>query len=699
MSHRKAKSESQKTAVPQIGSNPLSERSATSKFADNRPEAVAQRKLQEMANKSPQVEQTGQSQDMANAFSSVAPVQKKNNNTGLPDQLKSGIENLSGYSMDDVKVHRNSDKPAQLNAHAFAQGTEIHLASGQEKHLPHEAWHVVQQKQGRVKPTVQMKNNPSAKAKKGVNINDDPGLEKEADIMGAKAAQNSEEKTSGNTLQKKKLKTTASPGQLKKKTDLTPGVLNMIGESHNDYPNKNARAYDATKIKEKLGQGVKYYQEGSLKTKKSNKDFSDPVDLRVEQIISFTQEHCTRLVPKLKAINLSKLDLEISEIEEGKEAVAETVKELTPSIMSEDFDEDIVIEAIKSKNFSIDKLEILSKVKTWNTEIVDPDDKYEENFDAVSDALDMVIFQKQKELSSQGSLVFASSEIDTGKRILMNEMDNFYESFNLRLPTILKVYLHLKHERHYANSANHFEFDVAKIPGVLAAWKEIRLLLDHIRTVYRTGDGKLLKAAILQALEVLNELLKALDSGMAEGKKNRHEDDVRQHRSEAMHHAAQTLHGKNIAWKVGDFHVDDIFGMEEMGIIETDYAYITKQDFAAKYYDKTEMQSFTGSHDVLKEQEEREVEDRAIYSSADQILADPEKMKIAMSNEPNWDAIFGSIEHLDLSNLITNATGIIVDAILKGKIPKLKSISISKQSMTPDLNGKLIGHGIEVNLV
>jgi hypothetical protein len=91
------------------------------------------------------------------------------------------MENLSGMSLDDVKVHRNSDKPAQLQAHAYAQGNDIHLASGQEKHLPHEAWHVVQQKQGRVKPTVQMKGN--------VNINDDAGLEKEADMMGAKAVQ------------------------------------------------------------------------------------------------------------------------------------------------------------------------------------------------------------------------------------------------------------------------------------------------------------------------------------------------------------------------------------------------------------------------------------------------------------------------------------------------------------------------------
>ncbi len=105
------------------------------------------------------------------------PIQKKNN-TGLPDQLKSGIESLSGIDISDVKVHYNSSQPAQLNAHAYAQGNQIHVAPGQEKHLPHEAWHVVQQKQGRVKPTKQFKGK--------VNINDDVGLEKEADVMGDK---------------------------------------------------------------------------------------------------------------------------------------------------------------------------------------------------------------------------------------------------------------------------------------------------------------------------------------------------------------------------------------------------------------------------------------------------------------------------------------------------------------------------------
>lgn len=112
----------------------------------------------------------------------TAQLQEKpaSNNTGMPDNLKSGIENLSGIDVSDVRVHYNSSKPAQMNAHAYAQGTDIHMAPGQEKHLAHEAWHTVQQKQGRVKPTTSVN---------GAAVNDNVGLETEADVMGAKAMQ------------------------------------------------------------------------------------------------------------------------------------------------------------------------------------------------------------------------------------------------------------------------------------------------------------------------------------------------------------------------------------------------------------------------------------------------------------------------------------------------------------------------------
>ena len=148
-------------------------------------------------------------------------LQKKVNNTGLPDNLKSGIENLSGHAMDDVKVHYNSNKPAQLNAHAYAQGSEIHLASGQEKHLPHEAWHVVQQKQGRVKPTMQMKGK--------VPINDDAGLEKEADVMGASALATTEVAQRTETDSKhQSVDLSVSVKQLKRENAIANGVTHLV---------------------------------------------------------------------------------------------------------------------------------------------------------------------------------------------------------------------------------------------------------------------------------------------------------------------------------------------------------------------------------------------------------------------------------------------------------------------------------------
>lgn len=150
-------------------------------FADMRPEAVRQHKLQHAAQNSAQAQHMGQLQQVMQqkAATGTGTPQAAPNHTGLPDGLKAGIESLSGHSMNDVKVHYNSSQPAQLQAHAFAQGTQIHVAPGQERHLPHEAWHVVQQKQGRVKPTRQLMGK--------VPVNDDAGLEKEADRMGAKA--------------------------------------------------------------------------------------------------------------------------------------------------------------------------------------------------------------------------------------------------------------------------------------------------------------------------------------------------------------------------------------------------------------------------------------------------------------------------------------------------------------------------------
>jgi Domain of unknown function (DUF4157) len=107
-----------------------------------------------------------------------APDAGQPNRTGLPDSLKSGLEGISGIDLSDVRVAYDSPRPATLNALAATEGSRIHLAPGQERHLAHEAWHVVQQKQGRVGVTA---------TDRGESFNDDRALEREADTMGVLA--------------------------------------------------------------------------------------------------------------------------------------------------------------------------------------------------------------------------------------------------------------------------------------------------------------------------------------------------------------------------------------------------------------------------------------------------------------------------------------------------------------------------------
>ncbi|MEB3293717.1 MAG: DUF4157 domain-containing protein [Synechococcales bacterium] len=117
--------------------------------------------------------------------SSLAPVlhdilHQPSHSAALPEAIRTGVEGLSGIALDQVRVHYNSPQPARIAAHAYTQGTDIHLAPGQEQQIAHEVWHVVQQAQGRVHPT-----NPGSQ--NAVTI--DRPLEQEADRMGSQIAQ------------------------------------------------------------------------------------------------------------------------------------------------------------------------------------------------------------------------------------------------------------------------------------------------------------------------------------------------------------------------------------------------------------------------------------------------------------------------------------------------------------------------------
>ena len=140
--------------------------------------------LQSTASGAPaqRVEETAQTQSLSTSAQSTP----RSSGAALPDRLQANIEAMSGHSLTGVRVFRQSSEPAQLKAHAFTRGTDIHLAPGQDQHLAHEAWHVVQQLDGRVQADSSVA---------GVAINTSPALENEADKMGQRALSGSVEAT------------------------------------------------------------------------------------------------------------------------------------------------------------------------------------------------------------------------------------------------------------------------------------------------------------------------------------------------------------------------------------------------------------------------------------------------------------------------------------------------------------------------
>ncbi len=108
-------------------------------------------------------------------------------NNKIPEEVQSKMENVFQADFSEVNIQQNSEEAKNMGAYAFTKGNEIHFAAGQynpeseegQELLGHELSHVVQQRDGDVKPTTQ---------EEGMPVNEDATLEKEADDMGKKAA-------------------------------------------------------------------------------------------------------------------------------------------------------------------------------------------------------------------------------------------------------------------------------------------------------------------------------------------------------------------------------------------------------------------------------------------------------------------------------------------------------------------------------
>lgn len=125
-------------------------------------------------------------QQLLNPRNMNAP-QERASATGIPGPVLTKMEQAFKTDFSTVRVHANSTYARTIGALAYTRGNDIHFAPGKynpetrqgQELLGHELAHRFQNGQERVRPTTQIK---------GLPVNDNPGLEKQANCLGRRAA-------------------------------------------------------------------------------------------------------------------------------------------------------------------------------------------------------------------------------------------------------------------------------------------------------------------------------------------------------------------------------------------------------------------------------------------------------------------------------------------------------------------------------
>jgi len=419
--------------------------------------------------------------------------------------------------------------------------------------------------------------------------------------------------------------------QRKEKQELQEGVFNMIGETHTDYPNENARMYESRQIRRAMGEGVKYFTENMLKTTVDDTDYADPIHLRLEQIIAFAKEHCAILIPKLKDFSNVSLEEQSKQETVLNQDAGKIIDEIIEMLKGDQSAEEVA-KTIRGRNYDYSIMSKLLDIYDRLEESDDDDDDQQlvdtENDKEISTSntgtnLNEKIEQFVRQLSGksgQETLDDGSNDAITEDpvedtvedesvktaikeqlqnnpvemgRSLIQQVAKFRELFADRLPGTLLLYHNMKRTGQYSEM-EHFMFSQEAVAPSITAWKAIEAwendanrrqvgseFITHLHDMIAEGHGNLVT------------LVDQLDKGM-EQKSQRPAADVTMERSKAMHNAASTLKGEKIVWKVGDLHIGDIKKLESEDQITTEYAYMQKDVFNEKYLNMGEMEKHQG---------------------------------------------------------------------------------------------------------
>lgn len=126
----------------------------------------------------------GATSTVSDAFQPAAQLQNESVN-GISHSENNAVKELSGGKVDlhesGAKVETTSSSDSRLKSvGARSMAVQGQAIVGDSRDRGHEIWHLAQQEMGQVQPTTEINGTP---------VNDDKGLENDADVKGAKIMQ------------------------------------------------------------------------------------------------------------------------------------------------------------------------------------------------------------------------------------------------------------------------------------------------------------------------------------------------------------------------------------------------------------------------------------------------------------------------------------------------------------------------------
>lgn len=324
-----------------------------------------------------------------------------------------------------------------------------------------------------------------------------------------------------------------------------------------------------------------------------------------------------------------------------------------------------------------DLLAILADPANWDLDALDTEGRIATNLERARPLFERGAQGLPQETAANMMLKFVMSA------------NHLYKSSKNRLPGAMKLYLNLRNSPGGEDATKAYRYDVDHIPSVLYRWNKLQDMSDAI-AAFQHDFATPPRVLMTRILKDLGLFMRVLGEGVDNLDDTRDPEDIQKLRSIEMNNAANALYNQPIAWKVGDRHVTDIRNLEAEGRITTDYAYISKENFNTKYLTDEMLKYGTAFRTDM---------DEGYHEEKANVRKTLEDADVLLGRMPNWEMMLDHVEHLHLPNVVFLPTRAILRHVEQGRMPNLRTVTLSRVGLSLEVKGQLEQHNIEVVVV